>query len=331
MKTKDTEYLYATTRIRSLERTLLNHERMERMLEAKSIDELTKILGEMGFNISGTSPHDIEIAIAKSREETFQLIYDLSPIHELVDVFRLRYDYHNIKSLLKSEAMGVDAEKLLIHAGRFSVHAMQSMIRQMEYRDMSPIMRDAVEKSRELLARTNDPQLADFSLDHAYFKEMRFAAERSESTFLIGYVRLLIDVFNLRALVRATRQNKGADFLRSALIAGGNVDTSRFISATGGEATLKDLFAGSSLEAAAEAGALAISGEAGFTRFERLCDNVLMSYLNSAHYVAFGDAPLIAYLAAKESDITAIRIIMAGKLQDLPAEEIRERMRTSYV
>ena len=39
----------------------------------------------------------------------------------------------------------------------------------------------------------------------------------------------------------------------------------------------------------------------------------------------------MAYLAARESEFTAVRIIMTGRLADLPADVIRERLRASYV
>lgn len=40
---------------------------------------------------------------------------------------------------------------------------------------------------------------------------------------------------------------------------------------------------------------------------------------------------MVAYLAAKDLEFTAIRIIMAGRLAGLSAEAIEERLRDSYV
>lgn len=44
-----------------------------------------------------------------------------------------------------------------------------------------------------------------------------------------------------------------------------------------------------------------------------------------------GEAPVIAYLAAKEAEILAIRIILTGRLADLAPDIIRERLREAYV
>lgn len=332
MRTRDTEYLYATTRIRSLERTLLNEERKGRMLEAQSFEDLVKMLSELGYgDMQNATPHDVERALAREREATFRLLSDLAPNGALVDAFRIRYDYHNIKAILKGDAAGTDPKPLLIDAGRYSAQAVSTALQQMEYRMFSPVLRRAIEQTKETLSRTGDPQRADFILDQAYFEELQDLAAQSESKFLQGYVTRMIDLSNLRALVRAWRQKKDAEFLRGALVSGGSVDSSWFLQAIGGDTAISELFSGTALEEAAEEGARAASGETGLTRFETLCDNALIEYLRSARFVAFGDAPLVAYLAAKEADITALRILMAGKLQELPAEEIQERLRASYV
>ena len=55
------------------------------------------------------------------------------------------------------------------------------------------------------------------------------------------------------------------------------------------------------------------------------------AYLAGARYVAFGEAPLIGYLAARETELTNVRVILSGRLAGLDADTIRERLRESYV
>ena len=40
---------------------------------------------------------------------------------------------------------------------------------------------------------------------------------------------------------------------------------------------------------------------------------------------------MVAYLAAKENEFTAIRILLTGKLAGLEPDTIRERLRDAYV
>lgn len=60
-------------------------------------------------------------------------------------------------------------------------------------------------------------------------------------------------------------------------------------------------------------------------------DNALNAYLQGSRLVSFGDSVLVAYMAAKENEITAARIIMSGRMAGVPADSIRERLRDSYV
>ena len=53
--------------------------------------------------------------------------------------------------------------------------------------------------------------------------QMLEMARESESGFLLGYVRLMIDLQNLRVLTRAARAKKGYDYLKRALFPGGGV------------------------------------------------------------------------------------------------------------
>ena len=46
---KDTDYLAISARIRAMETTLMTPERMERLLEAHSEDEVTRLLQDCGY------------------------------------------------------------------------------------------------------------------------------------------------------------------------------------------------------------------------------------------------------------------------------------------
>jgi len=328
MKTRDTEYLYATTRIRSLEKGLLDQNATDRLVEVSGIEDMAKIMSELGYpNLQVAGIKAIENSLFLARKETFSLVSEISPKSELCEIFCLRYDYHNIKAILKSMASDESCDGLLIDAGRFSPEFLVTAMREMDYRELPSMLKSAIEEARETLARTNDPQLFDFILDRAYFAEIEELAQMSGSKFLSGYVKCLIDTANLRATLRSLRQVKDVAFLNNALQKGGNIPADKFISVLSSDISLADALKGTFLETAAEKANLSGS----LVAFERECDDAIMAYLRSARYVAFGEEPLIAYVAAREADIMTIRIILAGKVQELPHDEIRERLRASYV
>ena len=114
------------------------------------------------------------------------------------------------------------------------------------------------------------------------------------------------------------------------LVHGGNVDCAKVELAALGAAALSGLYSHTPLERAAQEGEKVLHGGAQ-TAFEKACDDAVTAYLTQGKKVAFGEHPLIGYLYARESELTAIRIILTGKMAGLPAEVIRERLRESYV
>ena len=330
-KINDTDYLFLSTRIRALERTLLTRERMDRMLDASTPADAAKVLQECGYpEVEQVTVDSINELLSQARERTFDDLYLFAPAPGIIDVFKIKYDYHNAKVLLKSEARGVDADRLLVDTGRVPPEQLQDAVRTSDFRGLPGRLSPAIQSARETLGTTGDPQLSDFTLDQAYFEDMFDLARASGSAFLEGYVRINIDAANLKSLVRTLRMGKDVDFLKGVLFSGGNIDVRRILSAVNAGGAVADLYATSLLRDAGESGAHAITGGS-LTRFEKDCDNAVMAYVKDAKYVAFGEAPLVAYLAARENEFTAVRIIMTGRLAELPADVIRERLRDSYV
>ena len=330
-KLKEYDYLYISARIHAMENKLLTRERMERMLSARSAEEASKVLAECGYgDFPSLTPAAIEHTLDAARLALFAELRRAAPDPAIVDVFCIKYDYHNAKVLLKAEATGQSPDELLLDAGRYPAGRLKEDYLQGDLSRYSATFAQAVAQAKELLASSGDPQAADLLLDRAYYTEMLAAAKAARSPFLEGYVRLSIDSVNLRSVVRAARMGKGPDFLRRVLLPEGNVKTDSLLAAGAGAADLAGVFAHTYLTAAAQEGAAAMRGGS-LTQFERLCDNALTAYLSQGKRVAFGEHPLIGYLYAKENELTTIRIILTGRLAGLDAETIRERLRESYV
>ena len=330
-KIRDTDYLTISARIRAMETRLLTRERMERMLEARTDEEAAKVLAECGYGeLSALTHGALDEMLSAARGALYKELKGAVPQKGLVEVFQMKYDYHNAKTLIKAAAVGTEADRLLMEGGRWTAAQIKDAFQRDSLRDFTDPFRQAVTQARELLGGGGDPQLADFVLDRAYFEEMRAAAEATGSAFLQGYVRLLIDATNLRSAVRAARMGKGSDFLSQVLLPGGNVEVHTLTDRKG--ADLATVFrAGPLSEAAAAGAALTAPGSGELTGFERMCDDAVMHYLAQARRIPFGEQAVIGYLYARESEFTAIRTILSGRMAGLDADTIRERLREAYV
>ena len=220
-KLKDTDYLFISTYLRSREKNLLTAARMERMIDAPTADEAGKVLQEIGYGeFSATSDRELGQALAQEREALFQDLYRYVPDKAVVDVFKVKYDYHNLKALLKAQAMGIDGERLLLDAGRVPAASLERAVREGDFDSLPETLRKAAKEAHEVLGATGDPQLSDFVLDRAYYEEMLSSARSTRSDFLVRYVQVTIDAANLRSAVRTLRMKKGGDFLKKVLFEG---------------------------------------------------------------------------------------------------------------
>lgn len=329
-KRPDTDYLYISSRLKALDKNMLTREKLGRLTSLKTGEEAVKLLGENGWG--DFDPDDLaalEEQIDAQRESVFELLYRYAPDRLVIDVFRLKYDGHNLKALIKAQALGLDARPLLSGAGAVPPLKLEAMLREKNYHELNETLRDAVIEAVDLLARTGDPQMSDMLVDRAVNVRMLSMAKQSESEFLIGYVKLSIDLSNLRVVTRAALCGKGFDYLRRAVLPGGTISPDR-LTAEMTPDLVQGLFASKDLSAAAQAAAQALGG-GGLAALDMACDNALIHYVRSARLIAFGEAHIISYLVAREAELVSVRTIMSGRRSGLSEEQIIERLRVSYV
>ena len=139
------------------------------MLEAKSDEDAAKVLIECGYeSASVTSIRQLEDMLSRERYRVYTLLLSFVPHHGIVDVFRIKYDYHNLKAIIKSEARQTDGSHLMIDSGRFQPRILLDAVRKSDYSALTKQMRVSAEEAIDLLARTSDPSYR-YSADRPAF------------------------------------------------------------------------------------------------------------------------------------------------------------------
>jgi len=324
---KDTDYVYLSAYIRGRERALLTRERLERMAAAPDADVAAAVLTECGYpELAGSSDAELEAALSERRRRTLDDIAAICPEKALIEAFRLKYDYHNAKVLVKSDGA---EEGLLSDIGRVSAAALKKAYDEDAWRAVPAALAAAMREAKTTLARTSNPQLADFGLDRAYYAELLSLTGTLSDGFYTAYVRLCIDIANLRSAVRCVRGGLDEGVLKAALLPDGDIAAARIARSVYGEGVTA-VFTGAELAPAAALGQRAIEG-APLSAFERECDNVLTRRLAGSKLVSFGPAVAVAYLASLENELVAVRMVLLGKRGGVSAEMLRERLRDTYV
>ncbi|WP_027623247.1 V-type ATP synthase subunit C [Clostridium lundense] len=329
------QFTHAIARIRVFETKLLDKAKIDRMIDSSSSEEALKVLSETEYSnymVNIKKPEDYEILLSDELKRLYDLMYSLSPEKSIIHIMALRYDYHNIKVMMKGKALNKDLSYLLIPVGTIPEEELKQFILNEDYKDLSSFMREGIMRAKKSFEEEKDPQKIDIILDSFMYEEMLSKAKEINEKFISEYLKVSIDLTNIKTLLRAKKQNKKRKFLEEILIEGGTIDKKLLISyELESVDSIVNKLSYTPYEKIIRSGLDYYSDTGNISYFEKLSENYLMEYVKKAKYVSFGVEPLIGYIIAKETEIKILRIIMVGKLNNIAPEVIRERLRDVYV
>lgn len=319
-------YPFAVAVVRSKENNLVSKDKLMQMAEAPTAEEALRILSESGYgSLPADEIHDFEKLLSAQLSDAYRSLAGLIPDDKLVDIFLYKNDYHNIKVLIKQTVSGIDGSAYLIDGGTVSLDTLKAAFEERKFTDLPDLDIAAVNEAMEEYAKTKDGRYIDLILDRACFKTMAEAAQKSKNDYVIGYVERLADVTNIKTFIRIKRRGKNFKIFEDAYVSGGSLDLETFAEAyesdnpeavltgRGYDQVCKDFMTES------------------FTKFEKNCDDFIMSYVKDARYKSLTPEPIVGYIIGKETEIKCVRIIMTCKLNNIDTETIKERVRESYV
>ena len=322
-------------RIRVYETKLLDKSKLDRMIDAGSAEEALKVLQETEYGSLVASikrADEYESILSEELNRLFNLMYEISPVKALVDLMSIKYDYHNIKVVLKGIFLKEDLSHLIMSVGSLDTLKLKELIENKELSDLPEVIRDGINKAIYTFETTKDPQMIDIILDEFMFKSLIHIKNEIKDTFIDKYVAALIDSTNLKTLLRVKKQNKDREFLESVIIEGGIIDKDKILGMLNDEAeNIYGKISTSNYSEFLKSGFENYSKTGSVSLLEKLFDNYIMHMMKDAKIIPFGVEPLLAYIYAKEAEIKIIRIIMVGKINNISGELVRERLRDIYV
>jgi len=331
----DTKYAYAVGRIRALETRFLNMPKLLVILEAADAPGALNMLSDTVYAESLAEVRDeskFETIMAHELARTYGLFRDLSLDPELTDLFFLRNDVHNLKVILKAKYAHARPDPYLLDLGLFGLTTLKQMIEKEDFRVLPQVIQEGVREAMTQFDQRKNPQAVDIILDEALYSLLLEAARSRKDPFLEELFRMDIDLTNLKTFVRLKIRARGREQLQEALLAGGFLPTERLLKLFDG--TLEQFAQGLRNTRYGRVIADGIANwkeHAQLTYLEKLLDDYLFDYLKQAKYITFGLEPLVGYLLAKETEIRNIRTILVGKFNNLPKQQILERLRETYV
>ncbi|MDR2903619.1 MAG: DUF2764 family protein, partial [Clostridiales bacterium] len=229
MLLKNEDFADASVYLRVLEKRMLNNDSVNRIADASGVSETLRLIAQNSeYEFSSLKrTADYEDVLKETQKKLYETLYKLSKSKEIIDILSLKYDFHNLKTALKAKFLGIDAAGVYSAAGTFSVAAMKNYLTEKKRAsDLPDFIYDAADAVLKAFEDNSDPQEIDILLDRQLFARMISLCEEVKNEFITEYVRLSIDFYNIKTLMRVKNMQKGTRFLGECLVPGGKAEKS---------------------------------------------------------------------------------------------------------
>lgn len=321
---KETKYTYAVAYLKTLENKMLSQNDIENLINSDGISECIKLLRDRGYGKDATDQESIDKILSSELAKVWTEAKNVAPVDAPLDVLLYQNDFHNLKTILKATIMGTAWENLVLKPCIENVDLIAEAVKNNDFSELSDFIKEPAQKGYEIVTKTNDGQLLEVYLDRALLQEMKKRCDSEKNDFLSGWVELNILLADFKIAIRAV--GRGKEFLNEAMIPSTGFDYKRLMEASSENIeAVKDEIISLGYPDAIEK--LNLS----FSEFEKWCDNKKMQYIKDAKLKFFGFEPILGFLIGKEFEVQALRIILAGKENNIDVDIIRERLRDLYV
>ena len=358
------QYGYATGRIRALEGQLMDMGRLNRLIEARSPEDITRVLQDSGYT-SADSPDVLE----RETAELFKLAGEVMVNREFVDALLVFNDCHNLKAIEKylaawwprlterpedeyeidpltrkdvrsdfdapvlpetnSSASYSAVEPWMVHPSLVNPEQLFYAIRdRLPDRIPSWLYQGAVEAASAVRSRYDIAEIDQIIDRLAYAEAIRRARELG-NPFFLEYLHLRADLANLGSLLRVRALKADRRLLAQSLLPAGTIRHEQCFNwfAAEPDQIAHDLSGG---PFASLAPFYANSGQRGaMAEFGKACDHKILDLLKKAQFILRGPEVPLAYLLARQLEIKNVRIAQTLLRNKLPSSQIRELARDS--
>ena len=325
--TKDTRYAYTTGRIRGLEIQLLQETDLNRLREARGIEEAMQILGKItpySESLKNISPEKFEKGLGEELRRTYQDLRSFCPHPELIDLFWLDYDFHNLKVLLKFHVQSQPPlnlvpplEPQLSPAGTQDEEILKEAVQEAEYSHLLPELGTLIQEAVVLMETHPHPQVLDSFIDRHLFQWLRTRIEEYHDLFLTHLIELQIDSFNIQSSLRIKlwEEANEKELLERVLVEKGTVEKKELLQLAGQpKEALGDRLDKTDYGEPVKKALEELEREGSLFGLERFFDSYILEYTMRGCYITFGKEPLVNYILLKKRETKLLRQILREKL-----------------
>lgn len=330
---KDTLYNQLNPLVRIEEGHLLSREQLQKILNSADFAEAQanlrhtvyeKYIEEADFETK------FEYYLRQEQARLYESLYQLAPEKAVIDIYTMRFTYHNLKLLTKAHYTKQNLDQYVIADGQYSITTLKSAIANQTSTSMTGLLMESIQEVSSYLAEYDNPRAIDIIYDRFYLQNQREAAEQLKYPELLEEVIAFIDLTNISTVIRGIKQKQGDNFLNAVLSDHGSFNSKEL--AAFADQSLAE-FVTFLLESDYQAVIADLidpeTHEINSMLLDRERDDYLTKLYSPAKVQAFGPLPLLALLNAKEVEVKNLQLILVGLKNKFERHEIEERMRLS--
>ncbi|RJP24188.1 MAG: hypothetical protein C4520_04675 [Candidatus Abyssobacteria bacterium SURF_5] len=331
----DYRYTYAVARISVLSTRLIDKAFASRVLAAEP-REILRMLSETDYAQSFASiedPADFDRGLIIELGKTYDLLHHICPEKEVIELLRKRYDFHNLKALLKAHLLEVPANGSIIDLGTYALEKLSATVSENAYRFVPDYIRDTALQAVAAYEKTQKLEEISRICDRAMWMHLIERAREVGNEIVIDLFRKHIDFVNIKTFIRIKEFAEDRDVLNASFIPGGSYTIDFFLHSLDEQISmfLTHLDRGSEDRRVLSEGLSRWPEDRSFWRLELAIDNYFLNRFYQMRNALFSIAPLIYYLLRKESDGKFLRTVIKSKMIGMARNEIEERVRFLYV
>ena len=219
----DYAYMFQTAQVRSMETQMLTRTALLDMANASDFTSAAGSLSGTEYTLpSGAGAAELETMLRQRRSAVRRLFEDLMLDERIVEIFRNRNDYANLRLVLRrvltDKPVGADYSA----EGNAPPELLAQAFEEQNYAILPEHVQAAIDQATLAYYQNKSVRQIDFAIDRA---EAAYALEQARtvdgSVFLVNLFRIQVDLTNLRTMLRV--KSLGAD-PRDALLEGGFVE-----------------------------------------------------------------------------------------------------------
>ncbi|HOO63695.1 MAG TPA: V-type ATPase subunit [Synergistaceae bacterium] len=330
-----TLYGYANSRIKAMENAAVDSGVFQRVLETENLSGALKVLGETSYSSwigDMEKESDFDKVIDRELQACYEALSAFVPDRRLITLFRLPYDFHNIKVVLKSMFLQKKGKPrrwdLLTSLGTVAGDDLITAIESEDYRMLPYDLGPTLSQCLSLWEQEENLLEIERLLDEHQFATMYKIAASTELAGVMEWCRNKIDAENIRNLLRLRRLNFDAGAAAPFLHKGGIVSVERLqgllseppdswerlLSYADVAKALREM------EETSDLNAMLLS-------LETALDNYLFTLLARYAYDSFAPENILRFLWRKELEAKNLRIIFVSKSNGTPVGKTKGMLR----